>query len=194
MTTAMILVVLLPFVVAGVTLGENVRELTAATRSWVEEGPPGPPAWVGRLPVVGEKLESYWLDMARDSSRVLQDLKRFIEPISAWLLKAGLLLGRGRIERAVPVRSDPPAPDAYNMDPEQQIAVFTDMEARGELLMGIYHSHPAGPARPSGVDLQLAFHPEALYVIISLADTGRPEVGAYLLEEGQFKQVEIFYT
>jgi [CysO sulfur-carrier protein]-S-L-cysteine hydrolase len=106
----------------------------------------------------------------------------------------GLLLGRDRIERAVPMRSDPPAPDAYYMDPEQQIAVFTDMEASAEHLLGIYHSHPAGPARPSGMDLQLAFHPDALYVIISLEDMQHPEIGAYRLEEGQFKKTEICYT
>jgi len=106
----------------------------------------------------------------------------------------GLLLGRDRIERAVPMRSDPPAPDAYYMDPQQQIAVFTDMEARGERLLGIYHSHPAGPVEPSAMDLQLAFHPQALYIIISLADAGRPEVGAYRLEEGRFKKVDMCYT
>jgi len=105
----------------------------------------------------------------------------------------GLLLGRSRIERAVPMRSDPPAPDAYYMDPEQQIAVFTGMEASGEQLLGIYHSHPAGPLEPSGMDLQLAFHPDALYVIISLADAQHPEIGAYRLEEGQFSEVTICY-
>lgn len=105
----------------------------------------------------------------------------------------GLLLGRSRIERAVPMRSDPPSPDAYYMDPEQQIAVFTEVEASGEHLLGIYHSHPAGPAQPSGMDLQLAFHPNALYVIISLSDAARPEIGAYRLQDGLFKEVEICY-
>ena len=106
----------------------------------------------------------------------------------------GLLLGRERIERCVPMRSDPPAPDAYYMDPEQQIAVFTAMEASGEQLLGIYHSHPRGPVEPSGMDLQLAFHHDALYVIISLADPDNPVLGAYHLGNGQFKKVEICYT
>jgi len=106
----------------------------------------------------------------------------------------GLLLGSQAIERAVPMRSIPPAPDAYYMDPEQQIAVFTAMEASGEQLLGIYHSHPKGPVEPSGMDLQLAFHPDALYVIISLEDAQHPELSAYRLEDGQFKKVEICYT
>jgi proteasome lid subunit RPN8/RPN11 len=105
----------------------------------------------------------------------------------------GLLLGSQAIERAVPMRSIPPAPDAYYMDPEQQIEVFTAMELSGEQLLGIYHSHPRGPVEPSGMDVQLAFHPDALYVIISLADTQHPEFGAYRLGAGQFKKVEICY-
>jgi len=106
----------------------------------------------------------------------------------------GLLLGRGRIERSVPMRSDPPSPEAFYMDPEQQMAVFGDMEVRGQQLLGIYHSHPAGPAEPSGMDLRLAFHPDALYVIISLADAACPGIGAYVLEGGRFKKINIYYT
>ena len=43
------------------------------------------------------------------------------------------------------------------------------------------------------MDLQLAFHPDALYVIISLADPDNPVLGAYNLENGQFEEVEICY-
>jgi len=105
----------------------------------------------------------------------------------------GLLLGKQIIERAVPMRSIPPAPDAYYMDPEQQITVFTDMQATGEQLLGIYHSHPKGQVKPSGMDLQLAFHPDALYVIISLADANNPEIGAYRLVNGAFTRVDIAF-
>ena len=72
----------------------------------------------------------------------------------------GVLLGRNkRIERVVPMQSTDPSSDTYFMDPVQQVEVFTEMEKRGENLLGIYHSHPAGPRQPSGADLQLAFHP-----------------------------------
>jgi proteasome lid subunit RPN8/RPN11 len=106
----------------------------------------------------------------------------------------GLLLGTQDIERAVPMRSIPPAPDAYYMDPEQQITVFTDMQATGEQLLGIYHSHPKGPVKPSGMDLQLAFHPDALYVIISLADVDSPEIGAYRLVNSAFTRVALTFV
>ena len=105
----------------------------------------------------------------------------------------GVLVGRSEIERSVPMRSVPPAPDAYYMDPEQQIVLFTQMQSTGEQLLGIYHSHPKGPLEPSGMDLRLAFHPDALYFIVSLADAAAPELGAFYLRAGQFEQVAVKY-
>lgn len=102
----------------------------------------------------------------------------------------GVLLGRaGRIERCVAMKSDLPSPDAYFMNPEQQIKVFTDMASHDEELLGIYHSHPKGPAQPSGADLQLAFHPGAAYFIISLADAAHPEVRAFRLSGNGFEEI-----
>ncbi len=81
----------------------------------------------------------------------------------------GLLLGKNsKIKRTLPMRNTEPSPEAYFMDPIQQVEVFTDMEKKGETLIGIYHSHPKGPSTPSGADLKMAFHQDAVYIIISL--------------------------
>jgi len=106
----------------------------------------------------------------------------------------GILLGSGTaVVRAVPMRSTPPAPDAYYMDPVQQVAIFSEMAERGETLVGIYHSHPNGPAEPSAADRQLAFHPEVVYIIISLADPQHPELRAFELRGQGFDEVSIEY-
>lgn len=105
----------------------------------------------------------------------------------------GVLVGRREIERSVPMRSVPSAPDAYYMDPEQQIELFTQIQSTGEQLLGIYHSHPKGPLEPSGMDLRLAFHPDALYVIVSLEDPDTPVLGAYCLRAGQFEEVAVSF-
>jgi len=106
----------------------------------------------------------------------------------------GVLIGRnGRIERAVPMRNVRPSPDAYFMDPDEQIALFTAMEQRGEQLLGIYHSHPRGPATPSPADRQLAFHPDALYVVVSLADPDRPDVRGFAVSADGFTDVPIAF-
>ena len=60
MTLAMVLIVLLPFVIIGTTLADNVNELTGAAKAWIQNGPPGPPEWLARVPVVGPRATDYW--------------------------------------------------------------------------------------------------------------------------------------
>jgi predicted PurR-regulated permease PerM len=98
MTMGMILIVLLPFVIVGITLADNVNQLTDAAKRWVENGPPAPPDWLAKVPVVGQQSTAYWQSMAADSSKLWTEAQRIIEPASAWLLRGGLALGGGLIQ------------------------------------------------------------------------------------------------
>jgi len=98
MTLAMILVVLVPAVIIGTTLADNVKELTAAARHSFEAGPPAPPAWLAKAALVGEQATAYWQSLAADSAKLLPTSRRFSEPVSAWLLKITLALGGGLLE------------------------------------------------------------------------------------------------
>jgi proteasome lid subunit RPN8/RPN11/molybdopterin converting factor small subunit len=66
----------------------------------------------------------------------------------------------------------------YRIEPREQLAAFRSMDAAGEELFGIYHSHPASPAFPSPTDRIEAYYPDALYVLVSLR-SGDPEVRAF---------------
>jgi len=103
MLLVLILLFLLPFAIIGLTLADNVKELTVATRNWLEAGPPAPPEWLAKIPVVGQKVSDYWQSVAHDSAKLLQESQRFIEPVSAGLLKVGLLLGRGLFQLALSI-------------------------------------------------------------------------------------------
>ena len=39
--------------ILGITLTEDVKGLTASTQRWLEAGPPPPPGWLAKVPVVG---------------------------------------------------------------------------------------------------------------------------------------------
>jgi predicted PurR-regulated permease PerM len=66
-TTLLIaLIVVAPFAMIGFNLPDDVRSLSAATRQWIIEGPPAPPAWVGRVPVVGNSVRQYWEEIATE--------------------------------------------------------------------------------------------------------------------------------
>jgi proteasome lid subunit RPN8/RPN11 len=104
----------------------------------------------------------------------------------------GVLLGaEGKFQRLIPMRNVRPSPSSYFMDPERQVQVFSEMEKGGEQLLGIYHSHPNGPPYPSDTDLKLAFHPDALYFIVSLEDKHNPSVGAFQLQNQEFTEIQI---
>ena len=103
MTLTMVLVVLLPFVIVGLTLADNVKELTAATRNWIEGSPSAAPSWLAKVPIVGPQATDYWQSLAQDTAKFWSEAQRLIEPVSAWLLKTGLALGGGLIELALSI-------------------------------------------------------------------------------------------
>jgi proteasome lid subunit RPN8/RPN11 len=64
----------------------------------------------------------------------------------------------------------------YYIDPEEQLEITETIEEHEELV-GFYHSHPAGPTRPSETDAERAAWPDRSYVIVAL--DGYPYVGSW---------------
>ena len=73
--------------------------------------------------------------------------------------------------------ADPPTV-RYRIDPREQLEAFRSMDAAGEELVAIYHSHPGSIPFPSPTDRAEAFYPEAVYVLVSLR-SGATEMRAY---------------
>jgi len=101
----------------------------------------------------------------------------------------GLLVGRGStVERVYPMENAEHSRIAYRLDPEEQYRVFMEMEESGQEMVAIYHSHPHSPAYPSPRDVNLAFYPEVVYVIVSLMETGCPVWRAFRIREGEITE------
>ena len=64
MTLLILTVVVAPFVIVGSTLAENADRLGEFARGVIARGPPEPPAWVGRIPLIGERAAAYWSSVA----------------------------------------------------------------------------------------------------------------------------------
>ena len=69
-----------------------------------------------------------------------------------------------------PGRNVDASPTRFTMDPAEVLAALREIDERGWWLGGIVHSHPHGPAHPSPTDLREARYPDALTVIVSLAE------------------------
>ena len=104
----------------------------------------------------------------------------------------GLVAGKGdRATRVIRCANAHPAPvTRYAIDPREQLNAFRDMDANGEELFAIYHSHPITQPYPSPIDRAEAHYPEALYILVSLRDA-TPELRAYRLREGWVSEVVI---
>ncbi len=104
----------------------------------------------------------------------------------------GLLAGRaGRVEEVYPLPNVEKSPFRYRADPEAQFRAMVDIEEKGLEILGIYHSHPSFPPYPSATDIEMAYYPEAVYLIISLRDPERPQFRAFSLAGDQPEEVEV---
>jgi [CysO sulfur-carrier protein]-S-L-cysteine hydrolase len=83
------------------------------------------------------------------------------------------------------------SPVRYGLDPREQYQIMMEIERSGWILGAIYHSHTRSPAYPSQTDVNLAFYPGALYLIVSLQDADRPELRAYRIVDGRIDEVEL---
>ena len=104
----------------------------------------------------------------------------------------GLIAARnGRAMKLYRAANAEASPVRYGLDPREQYKIMTDIERSGWTLGAIYHSHTRSPAYPSQTDVNLAFYPEALYLILSLLDAERPELRAYRIVDAQIEEVEL---
>jgi proteasome lid subunit RPN8/RPN11 len=82
------------------------------------------------------------------------------------------------------------SPLRYEIDGAEQYRIQMAIEDAGLDLGAIYHSHTRSQPYPSQTDVNLAFYPEALYVIVGVA-AEQPEVRAYTIREGRIADAEL---
>jgi len=103
----------------------------------------------------------------------------------------GLIAGRDGALRLIRCRNAHPTPvTRYVIDAREQLKAFREMDARGEELVAIYHSHPVSQPYPSPTDRAEAHYPEAFYVLVSLR-TGEPELRAYRIRDSFVREVAL---
>jgi proteasome lid subunit RPN8/RPN11 len=72
----------------------------------------------------------------------------------------------------------------FSFDPKEQFAAIKYARQQGLKIVGNWHSHPASPSRPSEEDKRLAYDPNILYFILSLAEE-KPVLNAFRIVEGE---------
>ncbi len=109
----------------------------------------------------------------------------------------GMLSGTGAHERGgVPIAfhgmtNAAASPYRYLIDAGEQLRLMLAFDDADQVVWGIFHSHVRSAAVPSPTDIGLAFYPDALYLLCSLADADAPDVRAWRIRDGRVTEVPI---
>ncbi len=104
----------------------------------------------------------------------------------------GILAGKdAQVEKVYEMTNRDKSPESYFMETKEQFKVMKEIRTKGLEMLGIYHSHVKSPAYPSGRDVEMAFYPEASYVIISLQDKDNPSMRSFKIREEKTSEEEI---
>lgn len=106
----------------------------------------------------------------------------------------GILAGKnGKVEKVYKMANVSDSPElCYFMDSREQLNVMKKIRNLNLEMIGIYHSHPKSEPYPSLRDVELAFYPEVVYIIISLKNSAAPELKAYKIVAGKITPEGIF--
>ena len=124
------------------------------------------------------------LTLTQPHWREIQDHVSIHSPLEA----CGLLAGKNnQVEKVIVVQNQAQSPVRFVMDPYEQLKAFDWIESNGLELIGIFHSHPAGPETASVTDIAEAAY-EVVHVIVSRAGANWKARG-FWIEDG--KSIEV---
>lgn len=162
----------------------SVSESTSASEAT-------PPPAADRVVAPGFVATSLWLTGAQR-----RELARLVEasyPFEA----CGVMIGRAGSERVVVEDifharnlNVERARDRFLLDPQDFLAADRAARSRELDVVGIWHSHPDHPARPSITDLEAAWDGYS-YLIISTNVCGANAFRSWRLREGRFVEEKI---
>lgn len=111
----------------------------------------------------------------------------------------GFLGGRGEVvEVLYKLENAAASPVYYRPNDKQMLRAMMDLDDKDLDLVGIFHSHVKSEAYPSPTDVREAHHPDAVFVIVTLADLEDPTARGFKIlkgdwrdEEGQIDEIEL---
>jgi [CysO sulfur-carrier protein]-S-L-cysteine hydrolase len=95
------------------------------------------------------------------------------------------------------LRNRAASPYRYEIHPDDLLRVAVAADDADEVFWAIVHSHVGSPAVPSPTDVGLAFYPDALYILVSLAEeeadptTREPSLRAWRIVDGEVHEVPL---
>ena len=106
----------------------------------------------------------------------------------------GMLAGKNAaISKLFKIKNIARHMDEYELDPQEQVNAFEEIDRLSLKLLGVYHSHPNHPCYPSSLDIHQAFYPGTLFFIISLKDMTDFQLKAFKICKGNVEEETIIF-
>ena len=89
------------------------------------------------------------------------------------------------------MRNADSSPLTFRLDSKEQIQVFNEIDDKGWELLAFFHSHTRTEAYPSETDQRLAFYPDVLSLLTSMADPEDPDLRGFTIRDGRIEEREV---
>lgn len=93
--------------------------------------------------------------------------------------------------RFIPMRNAAQSETFFQFDPQEQLVVWQDMEAKGEEPVVIFHSHTHSRAYPSRTDIEFASEPDSHYVIIPTLAVYGEDIRSFRIVDGMVTEERV---
>ena len=113
----------------------------------------------------------------------------------------GLLIGRQGDDGDFIASQTAPSPnvakgdhkDSFEVDPQVRFDVMRNLGDGPEKIIGHYHSHPGHAGKPSARDLEMAFEPEMVWLIVAVENGLAQRPRAHIVDPpgAGFEEIEL---
>ncbi|HEY2796473.1 MAG TPA: AI-2E family transporter [Thermoanaerobaculia bacterium] len=100
-TLLLIAILLVPVALLGANVAEGVPKLIEWVNGMLAGGLKEPPSWLAGIPLIGKRVNEWWLSAAADPEKLSQQLRPFFGPIKDFLLAAAASIGVGVLQFAL---------------------------------------------------------------------------------------------
>ena len=101
--------------------------------------------------------------------------------------------------KVLPAKNIDASSATYRIDASDQLRIEEEIEERGWITWGFYHSHTHSEATPSETDREhskrvVRFYPDVRFLILSLEDREAPLLRSFFIRDGEVEEEELIVT
>lgn len=81
--------------------------------------------------------------------------------------------------------------DCFEIDPQDRINLERNLRGTTDNVIGHFHSHPNSSNTPSKIDLEMAYEPEMIWLIVSVIEGKFHDFATYRLDKAKQQYIEL---